>query len=123
MAEISVSGYCNKPEAVTSKGGKAYSKFTLASKQKNGKDADGSERAPTKVYYDVIDFVNSSPPEESSYITVKGWFKVKDYVTKDGRPGKNLEINCQELTVAPPFSDNGKSPAPKAKATKDPWAD
>jgi single-stranded DNA-binding protein len=122
MAELSVSGYVNRPEAVTSKGGRAYSKFTLASKQKNGKNSDGSEKPATKVYYNVVDFVNSSPPEDGSYVTVKGWFRVQEYTNKEGVPGKSFEINAQELTVAPPFAGSGKPSVAKAKAASvDPW--
>ncbi len=133
MAEISVSGYCNKPEAVVSKGGKSYSKFTLSSKQKNGKNADGTEKPATRVFYNCMDFVNSSPPEDGSYVTAKGWLKVVEYVTKDGRVGKNLEINVQELTVSPGL-DGGSSKLSSSKAktgtssgaspetsSKDPW--
>lgn len=122
MATIETRGYVNRPEAKT--GGKGgFSKFTLATKQKNG---PGKE--DTKVYFDVVDFKNSSPPEDGAYVTVSGYFSVDDYVSKKTNlPGKSLKINAQKVEVAPPLPGAASKPSQAATVgappAKDPWDD
>ncbi len=105
MAEITVKGYVNKPATKESaKGG--FSTFTLAERQKR---KDGSFE---KVYYDVVDFKNATPPPESSFVTVKGWLSIAK-VEKNGRQYTNIGINAQELEVAP-AREGAPAPAPSA---------
>lgn len=98
MASVEARGYVNRP--LTKEGSKgSYAKFTLAVQQK---EKDGSKK---KVFFDCVDFKNECPPD-GAYVTVKGWFSVNEYVSKAGaNAGKTMQglnINVQEIEVAPP---------------------
>ncbi len=95
MSEITVKGYVNKPKTVNGSKG-PFATFTLAESQKQ---KDGTKK---KVYFDAVDFNNAEAPPESSFVTVTGWFSVKEYQKKDGSTGQGLAINVQKLEVAPP---------------------
>ncbi len=103
MAEITVRGYVNKPSTKESSKG-SFAVFTLAEQQKQ---KDGTKK---KVYYDCIDF-NNPAPAESSFVTLSGWFTVKEYTKKDGSTGQGLSVNVQKLEVAPPRDGATNAPA------------
>lgn len=114
MSEITVRGYVNQPKTRESSKGQ-FATFTLAEQQKQ---KDGTKK---KVYFDCVDFQNTAPAE-SAFVTVTGWFTVKEYTKKDGTTGQGLSINVQKLEVAPPL-DGGETnrSAASATAAEDPW--
>lgn len=113
MAEITVKGYINNPrQRESTKGG--YCTYSLAERQKQ---KDGTFE---KVYYDVVDFKNPSPPPESAFVTLKGWLNVKNFIKKDGTKGIGLNVNAQELEVWPAREGTA---AAAASTPADPWDD
>ncbi len=112
MSEITVKGYVNYPKTVQGSKG-AFSTFTLAESQKQ---KDGTRK---KVYFDAVDFNNASPPPESSFVTISGWFSVKEYQKKDGTNGTGLCINVQKLEVSPPRDGAGGSKTDPTQAFND----
>ncbi len=105
MAELNVRGYVNHPKTIS--GGKGpFATFTLAEQQKQ---KDGTKK---KVFYDCVDFNNSTPPPESSFVTLSGWFSVKEYTKKDGSTGTGLNVNVQKLEIAPPRKGSAPSLTP-----------
>lgn len=110
MATIEARGYVNKPQSKTTKGGKAYSQFNLGVKQKDKKNG---EDVVTWANFQVTDFKNSSPPAEKAFVTVSGYFKVREAVV-NGEKRTFLEINAQELEVAPPLDGSGGGSAAPA---------
>ncbi len=125
MATIEARGYVNKPSSKKTKAGAGFSTFTLAVKQKNKVDGQLVE---TKAYFQVTDWKNGTAPEESAFVTVKGYLNVRDY-EKDGQKRISLDINAQDIEVAPPLPGAGRTsdgsgtkPAPLG-AAKEPWDD
>lgn len=121
MALFEGRGYVSKPEAKTSAGGKQYSKFVLGVKQKD-KQKDGTEKVTWANYF-VTDFKNASPPAVKAFVTVKGYLTVKE-TEKDGAKRTFIEVNAQELEVAPPFDGplpNASGGAGPGQPEKDPW--
>lgn len=122
MSEITVKGYCNKPQSKSgSKGG--FSTFTLAERQKNGKK--GEPPNFTKNYFNVTDFNNASPPAESSFVTVTGYLKFRTY-TKDGVERVSYDIVANTVEVAdgsggPKASAGAEGAPPAATPEPDPW--
>lgn len=114
MALFEGRGYVSKPEAKTSAGGKAYSKFVLGVKQKQ---KDGSV---TWGNYFVTDFKNASPPAAKAFVTLKGYLTLREY-EKDGQKRTSVEVNAQELEVAPPLGASTDAAEAKPEAEKDPW--
>lgn len=104
MAIIEAKGYVNKP-VVREANGKKFATFTLAERQLD------RNKQPHKVFYNVTDFKSDTAPEESSFVTVKGYLNVRDY-EKDGVKRQSLDISAQSIEVAPPLE--GKAPG-KAK--------
>ncbi len=122
MATIECRGYVNKPQSKMTAAGAGFSTFTLAVKQKN---KVGGQLVENKAYFSVTDWKSATAPEESAYVTVKGYLNVRDY-EKDGQRRQSLDINCQELEVAPP-RDGAAKPATGNGVTSggssaaDPW--
>lgn len=108
MAFIEVKGYVNKPKTAGSN--KKFAAFTLAERQMD------RNKQPYKVYYNVADFSTETPPEESSFVTVKGYLNIREY-EKDGVKNKSLDITVKELEVAPPRDGGG------SKKADDPFGD
>jgi hypothetical protein len=94
MAVIELRGYVNRPSTISGPN-KKFAKFTLAERQKlkNGEY--------TKVYYDVADFSTETPPEESAFVTVKGFLNIRKSTGKDGKEYTNLDITAKSVDVAP----------------------
>lgn len=116
MAEITVRGYVNKPTNRESAKG-TFGTFTLAEAQKQ---KDGSKK---KVFYDCVDFNGNAPPD-SSFVTLTGWFSVKEYDKKDGTKGHGLNINVQKIEVSPPRGDayeGNSAPVTGGKIPHDPF--
>lgn len=113
MANIEVRGYVSKPTQKS--GGKGpFSTFTLSEKIKDPKAPNGSRRA----FYSVTDFNNEQPPEEGSYVVVKGWLKPREY-EQNGNKRLSNDIICQGLEVVPP-REGGKLAASPGD-NKDTW--
>lgn len=108
MSKISdLRGYVNQP--ATKKGTKGeFSTFTLAAREKN---RDGTYY---KTYYNVTDFSSPTPPPESSYVTVAGRFKVREYTKKDGTKGQSLDVTADQIDIAPPLPAGGDQPTQPA---------
>lgn len=102
MANIEVKGYANKPSIRKNDRG-TIGKFSLAERQKQ---SDGTYK---RVYYNVSVF-DKDPPADGSFVTVKGYLKVREY-EKDGGKRQSLDVVAQEMEVSPP----------RAKDTKEPW--
>lgn len=94
MADISVRGYANKVKTIDGAKG-PFTVFTLSEKVK-GRDGES-----TRTFYDVTDF-NRSGVAEGAYVTVKGWFKTRDYTRNDGSKGLGLTIKAESIEIAPP---------------------
>lgn len=115
MADISVRGYVNKPQAKTAgSSGKKFSTFTLAEQVK---DREGNK---STVFYNVTDFDNEAPPAESSYGTVEGWLKVRAY-EKDGQKRQSLDIIAKKLDFQAPRGKAESTPSETPAAEKEPW--
>lgn len=110
MAEITVKGYVNKPATKGTE--KKFATFTLAEKQL------GRDKQPYKVFYNVADFNSSTPPAESSFVTVKGYLNIRPF-EKDGIARQSLDITVKEIEVAPPRTQGD---APKT-ADNSSWDD
>ncbi len=81
-----------------------------------------------KAYFSVTDWKNATAPEESAYVTVKGYLNVRDY-EKDGQKRISLDVNAQEIEVAPalpgagrPAGGSGTKPGALAPSPA-PWDD
>ncbi len=117
--ELSARGYANQSQVKTSKGGKVYSQFSLGVKQKEKAFGDKPESV-TWANIQVTDFSGNEPPPEKSYVTVKGYLKVRQY-EKDGQKRQSLDLVATEVEVSPPL-DGAKHTPPQATGTaKDPW--
>jgi hypothetical protein len=116
MADITVKGYVNKPATKEGSKGK-FSTYTLSEKVKDPKAEKGFRR----VYYNVTDFKTETPPEEGSYVTIKGWLKPREF-EQNGVKRLTNDIVAQEVDVAPPREGNA-APAETGPAGdgKDPW--
>ncbi len=125
MATIEARGYVNRPLSKTTKTGAKFSTYTLAVQQKNKVNGD---LVITRAYFDVTDWKAPEPPAESAYVTVSGYFNVRNS-EKDGKKYTNLEINAQKVEIAPPkpgFSSptSGSGAKPGALAPSPaPWDD
>lgn len=108
MANIEVKGYANKPSNKTNDRG-VIGKFTLAERVKQ---QDGTYK---RAYYNVTVF-NREAPADGSFVTVKGYMKVREY-EKDGQKRQSLDVVAQELDVSPPRE---KQPGP-AEDLPDPF--
>lgn len=122
MASVEVRGYVNFPENKTSKGGKAYAKYSVGVKQKD-KDRAGNE-VVTYANFQVSDYKNGTAPEKGAFVTVKGYLKVRE-AEVNGVKRTFLEVNAQEVEVAAPFNDAAEPDvvAAPTPGTKDPWED
>ncbi len=118
MAMIEAKGYVARPQAKTSGNGKQYSTFTLNVPQKD-KQKDGSVKK-SYAFLNVTDFKNSSPPPDGAYVTLKGYFSVREY-EKDGAKRQSLDVNAQELEVSPPRDGGASTQRDVAAPAKDPW--
>ncbi len=122
MAIIECRGYVSKPKAKKTAGGKEYSEFRLGVKQKKKAYQDKPEEI-TWANFSVIDYTNSSPPPDKSFVTIKGYFNVREY-EKDGQRKSIMEIKATELEVSAAFSDAAEpQPTPTVAGTvaKEPW--
>lgn len=113
MASIEVKGYVNKPSTKGSE--RPFAVFTLAERQM------GRDKQPYKVFYNVVDFENTEPPEESSFVTVKGYLNIRK-VEKDGKTFWNHDITAKSIEVAPP-REGGDAPKTEKKSTSDDFDD
>jgi hypothetical protein len=103
MAEITVRGYFNKPQTRESAKG-SYGTFSIAERQK---ERDGSF---SKVYYNAVYFKGDAPPD-GSFGTAKGYLSQRKYKDKTGAERVSLDINVQELDIAPPRDAAPTAPA------------
>jgi single-stranded DNA-binding protein len=115
MAEITVKGYCNKPEAKTSRGGSQYGTFTLSERQNNAKK--GEEPQYTRNFYNVTVF--GDLPEDGSFVTVQGYLKFRKY-THNGQERVSYDLKANTIEVSEGSSSGPKSQAASAPE-KDPW--
>lgn len=117
MATAEFRGYVNRPESKESSRG-GFSKFSLGVQQKN-KGRNGQPDTVTKYYVDCINFKDSTPPQESSFVTVSGYLDINEYESKTGRnAGKTMQglrLNVQSLDIAPPRDGTATAP-PQAPA-------
>lgn len=107
MAEITVKGYVNRP--ATKGSGKKFATFTLAERQTD------RDKNAFKVFYDVADFSTETPPEESSFVTVRGYLNIRNY-EKDGVKRQALNITAKSIDVTPP-TPKADAPAGDGPAT------
>ena len=121
MIDINARGYVSNAESKVSKGGKAYSKFTLGVKQKD-KGFNGAPDTVTWANYEVTNFNSPNPPDNKAYVTLSGYLKVRKYES-NGVQRQSLDVIAKELTIAPPFEGRGvtASDAPAPAAPKEPW--
>jgi len=109
MATIEVRGYVQKPQAKKSKAGKEFVQFGLGSKQK-GKNGEPD----TWANFSVTDFSTGSPLPPKSYVEVKGYLKVREYNTADGRKGQSLDIVAQSVEDMSTPREGGETAQPAA---------
>lgn len=112
MADIIVKGYVNAPRTKNGEKG-AFCTFSVTEKQK---EKNGEVK---RVYYNVTDFNSATPPNESAFVTVGGWLKIRDYLGKDGVPKQSFDIIATNVDIAPPLT--GKKPEKKDASSGDPW--
>lgn len=110
MADISVRGYVGKPQSKSSSKG-PFSTYTLKERIKDPKAEKGFRYA----FFNVTDFNAEQPPEDGSFVTVKGWLKPREY-EKDGVKRLVNDIIAQEVEVSPPRGGSGPSTQPQAPA-------
>jgi len=129
MASVEFRGYANRVETKTSKNGRTFTKYSVGVKQKSKAYGNVPETVTWANFF-VTDFSGGPVPTEKSFVTVKGFLSVKE-IEKDGVKRTFLEVNAQEVEIAPPFEGDragGSSkpaarPAPKAAPQADSFDD
>lgn len=118
---MKLKGYVSKPQ-VKSSGKGPFSTYTVSEKVKDPK----AEKGFRKVFYNITDFSSADPPADSSYVTVEGWLKPREYTTNDGQKRLSLDVIAQSVEIAPP-RDGGQVPAAATDAPEtvpeDPFGD
>lgn len=117
MATIEIRGYVSRPEVKTSKAGKPRAEYTVGVKQVEKAFGDRPESV-TWANFRVTHFGASEAPPEKAYVTVNGFLKVREY-EKDGQKRTSLEVNAQNVNVAPPREG---TPAPAPPQAEDEFA-
>ncbi len=112
MATITLRGYVNKPAQKEGAKGK-FSVFTIGEKSK------AKDGTPKRTFFNITNFHDTNPPEESAYVTVTGRLNVREYRGADGAPRQSLDIYADTVEVMPPKDFSGEAPA--AASTADPW--
>lgn len=114
--EISARGYCNRPETKISNSGKQYSKFTLGVKQKKAAYGDKPEQVTWANFF-VTDMGNQTPPQDKSFVEVKGYLTVREY-EKDGQKRVSLEVYATQVVSADSNGNAGMGNATPAQPGK-----